>query len=435
MRIALIDSTWPDPTSTGLTHSVERVAFSSTRHFVDYDIVIWDPVKSLNNYIPEYPAISEMNRSVTSRFLADKKRHFGEIETMIEQGKLVVILVPLAWNFDIYRTSSSVQQTNVTDHLPVKCKTQALQGDTVEIRTESNEIKTFAEAIQHLIAYTSYLTETEGTLFLYTTANQPVASLISKKAGHFLLQPHIDTKGNYGSNSVRRYIDAVVEFAEALEGTQAPISLPDWADGYEIPNETETKGRLEMLNKQKNEIGNQIAEEVVSLKKLQDLKFLFAGGTGDHLVSLTIEALNELGIEAKEGPKNRDDLILSYDKTHGVSEVKGKTKSAAEEDAAQLQKWVSGYHEQHKVEPKGILIINHYRDTPLSERTEEAFPDQMLDYSNRMRMCLITSTQLLQLVLFVRDNPEQKKEVAQSIFETIGRYAAFEEERAKYLIK
>jgi len=61
-------------------------------------------------------------------------------------------------------------------------------------------------------------------------------------------------------------------------------------------------------------------------------------------------------------------LILDYKGKIAVVEVKGLGKSAAENNAAQLEKWVSEYYLTKGIKPKGILIVNAYKDVPFKEQ-------------------------------------------------------------------
>ncbi|MBP9902178.1 MAG: hypothetical protein IT579_19455, partial [Verrucomicrobia subdivision 3 bacterium] len=96
-----------------------------------------------------------------------------------------------------------------------------------------------------------------------------------------------------------------------------------------------------------------------------------------------------------------------------------------EADAAQLEKWVAGFKEQNGTDPKGILLIDAYCETPLNERIEPAFPNQMLKYSTQREHCLATTTQLLGLLLEARVHPEKRVDLVNTLFSTIGVYTQF----------
>jgi len=138
-----------------------------------------------------------------------------------------------------------------------------------------------------------------------------------------------------------------------------------------------------------------------------------------------IDVFQELGVKATHGEPGRDDVIVEFDGMHAVIEVKGKKGSAAESDAAQLEKWVAGFKEEKGADPKGILLVNAYCETPLAERTEPAFPHQMLKYSTQREHCLMTTTQLLGLLLEARAHSERRVDLVNSLFSTVSVYPQF----------
>jgi len=103
-----------------------------------------------------------------------------------------------------------------------------------------------------------------------------------------------------------------------------------------------------------------------------------------------------------------------------VVEVKGIIGSAAEKHAAQLEKWVSEYYASSGKKPKGILVVNAFRNIPLQNRDETVFPDQMLPYCEHREHCLLTGLQLLGLYLACVDEPSEADDIINNIFETKG---------------
>ncbi|MBK7685300.1 MAG: hypothetical protein IPJ25_04205 [Rhodocyclaceae bacterium] len=97
-------------------------------------------------------------------------------------------------------------------------------------------------------------------------------------------------------------------------------------------------------------------------------------------------------------------------------EVKGKdSKGAAEADAAQLEKWVSGYY------PPG------WKTADIKERSEPVFPNQMLQYANRKEHCLISGFQLLGLVLAVQQKQISPEQAQGHLLKAIGVCSALPE--------
>jgi hypothetical protein len=90
---------------------------------------------------------------------------------------------------------------------------------------------------------------------------------------------------------------------------------------------------LKKINKQKEFIA-----------KIEENKILFTG-TGGALEVQIRKVISELGFSVEKGSIGRADLIANYNDKVAVIEIKGVTKSAAEKNAAQLEKSVSEYFE------------------------------------------------------------------------------------------
>ncbi|MCP3998377.1 MAG: hypothetical protein GY722_25430 [bacterium] len=113
------------------------------------------------------------------------------------------------------------------------------------------------------------------------------------------------------------------------------------------------------------------------------------------------EAMEDLGGKVLEPAPNRDDWIVEFPEEPAVIEVKGKKSSAAESDAAQLEKWVASYFEDNGKHAKGILVVNGWREKPIDSRKKPVFPSQMLKYSESRGHCLMSGLQVLTLQMLV----------------------------------
>ena len=193
------------------------------------------------------------------------------------------------------------------------------------------------------------------------------------------------------------------------------------------------KKKLRNLNDELNEFLSRISAQKELAAELESYKTLFAG-TGKALEAQASRVFEELGFSVKEGEPGRDDLILQYEDKVAVVEVKGVSKSAAEKHAAQLEKWVNEYHVAHDVHPKGILLVNAYRDAPLEDRSGGAFPDQMLSFSKNRSHCLITTLQLLGLYLDCKDDDAKKAEMVNLLLTTEGVFTEYQN-WSEYLTK
>ena len=127
-----------------------------------------------------------------------------------------------------------------------------------------------------------------------------------------------------------------------------------------------------------------------------------------------------MGVNVTEGEANRTDRLATYGDTRIVVEVKGSTKSAAERDAAQLEKWVSEYHVEHGVQPKGILVVNAWSNQKLPDRREPAFPPQMVPFAESRGHALVSGIQLLGAWLDVEADPDKHEEIVESLLACVG---------------
>lgn len=308
-------------------------------------------------------------------------------------------------------------------------------------------LKDFWHAVQHDMEYHAYFQPATGQrlpqsppvevplpgrpfLFVHET-DKPVAISINAEKGNILFMPWLRQYGNpSGERQIcERFIRAFLKLNETLAPKKMAISLPDWSVHYRWAKEAELRNEFASLKSQASEIEERIKTKAVELGCEEKLKVLFTD-KGDILRDTVINVFNELGVKAYPGEPGRDDITLEFKGQNAVSEVKGKKGSAAESDAAQLEKWVTGFMVEKEIKPKGILLINAFCQTPLAERTEPAFPNQMLKFSSQREHCLATTTQLLGLLLAARAQPEKRDDLVNSLFSTVGVYQQFADWKA-----
>jgi hypothetical protein len=220
----------------------------------------------------------------------------------------------------------------------------------------------------------------------------------------------------------KRFLDALFELIEALRTSSGDYHLPEWTERYLVPQEDAAKAELMKAEERLAKLAVQIDKKKALLAKINEKKLLFAG-SGKAFESLAEQAFRALGCEVEHGRPGRTDRIIRNGDVVAVTEMKGKGKSASEADAAQLEKWVTEHRLEHEQDaPKGILIVNAWRNKPLEARTEDAFPPQMLPYAEKRDHCLMTGLQLLGAWLDAEAHPESKDEIAASIFDCVGVY-------------
>ncbi|MHB8510083.1 MAG: hypothetical protein ACYDGR_15820 [Candidatus Dormibacteria bacterium] len=220
-------------------------------------------------------------------------------------------------------------------------------------------------------------------------------------------------------------VESLFDLVADLRGSAADMVLPEWASEFVLPGEGEIRAGIR--DAQLAELAAQVEGEAArrQLSVLDRRKALFTA-EGRALELVAEEALTWLGFDVEEGKPGRADRIARHSGRVAVIEIKGRAKSAAEKDSAQLEKWVNEYHIEHDEAPKGILIVNAWRDKPLDQRTEGTFPDQMIAYAASRKHCLISGPQLLGAWLDAEAHPERRDDIAEAILTCIGRFPHYE---------
>lgn len=308
------------------------------------------------------------------------------------------------------------------DELGVK----AISGNRVDFKGP-DYLKVFWESVQHDMQFFAHFTRPLGQEFLFVSAtNKPVGAILRHQCGHLLFLPRLKWNPNpvnYQEVCVH-FVTAFEKLNEHLSPKKQILNSPAWSTHYGWDRERELRVDLASFQMKSDEITKKITTTTIELEVEDKLKALFTG-TGNVLVETVISVFQELGVKAGPGEPGRDDVVVEFDGKNAVIEVKGRKSSAAESDAAQLEKWVAGFMEKNEKGAKGILLVNAYCETPLADRTNAAFPNQMLKYSTQREHCLMTTIQLLGLLLEVRAHPEKCVALVNSLFSTVGVHTQF----------
>lgn len=431
-----------------IDHDIVNVdTFSSSRSFLDYDIVILDPSQVLYEYASDfrsgtYRGLKSLAEDSSARLVRDIDRRRNEMGDMLGLGRSLVVFnsPPQKCYVDTGKreysgTGKNRQTTRIMDEvdvfssLPVETlKTVEASGHNLEFRGRE-PFASFWNDNKDFLSYKAYFQKPVGEpLFFIKGTNKAVGSYSRVGNGILLFAPTFLDEESDVYNTLtedetieadRKFVNSLVALIEELRKDVGDFELPLWSKDYVLPEELKKKNELLKLNGELSNLLAKTSEKKESIAELETRKILFTG-SGTALENQVRQIFEELGFDVVEAGPGRDDLILKCVDKIAVVEIKGVSKSAAEKHAAQLEKWVSEYYSNHGVHPKGILVINAYCDTPLKDRKNPAFPDQMLGYSERRGHCLLTGIQLLSLFLDCQDDQEKKDATIDRVFSTEG---------------
>lgn len=474
MRVLLLDS--------HLDIDADSYSFKSGVSLYDYDVVIWDPQRSLDRYtdVPStYRGQISLYEAQSAALVRDIRRRRSEFKEFVEMGRCLVVFMPSdtqVWVDSGEREYSGtgrnrtatrlLNHADIVDALPIQLDRKA--GSGLEIEVANDLVAPLFWATNGAWVYRCTIEKHEQVVPLLKVrgTEKTVGGLLrATNRGRLVLLPELfipgdgdeedydgyededGTRGEGGeeSGSVasdggyspeqdygdgagvaegREIEDSATDASAALliwieELVASPdAELPPWAGRYRFHTEVTRAEEQRKVEEQMSQLQAAIDELKAAQVHDDQWKVLFVG-SGSALERQVARALEALGFEIEERTPGRSDLRARRDGDLAVVEVKGLTKSAAEKNSAQLEKWVSEEIVNGRT-AKGILVVNTWRKLPLDERIDDDFPEQMIPYATQRNHCLITGMQLLAMARAALYDPSRKNTIARMLMNTVG---------------
>jgi hypothetical protein len=170
----------------------------------------------------------------------------------------------------------------------------------------------------------------------------------------FIFLPKLaDSISSVEHNFLNDLYNSAIEIKNLLKSQ----TLPKWCNQFKLPSEKELSERVIKIENKINSLNLELKNLQEKLESFENIKRIFTE-TGFPLESIVKNILVELGMKILPTEQNRTDIIIEYQEKVGVIEIKGVTKSAAEKNAVQLDKWASIFYLKNNHHPKPILIVN-----------------------------------------------------------------------------
>ncbi|MBD1365567.1 hypothetical protein IDJ77_17260 [Mucilaginibacter sp. ZT4R22] len=410
----------------------ESVKYFSDDYFLEADILIID-LASIVAEITNMKVFSQVSYGIRESKLAVINNVISERNEQIRDylkkgGNLYVIIsTKLEEQLEIIgtRTSNEVITFDYLSTITLNCKDFSIKSQKGSSINYIAKFKDFFSNFDNSydFVFKNHIGNVIGSV---AKSNQPTTLQIPVESGNIFLLQTLKTSADDLDDYLTRQQackDAFVQLNQLLyvqiKPEESNLEPPLWLDDYTIGNEHDEIAKLKNLQNEKIAIDNQINQRKQNLIYYTTLKKLLYS-TGKDLEFGVKDILKEIGYIIEPTNDGRDDLIFSFKGQVAVAEIKGVKGSAAEKHAAQLMKWVNNYHINHDLNPKGILIVNGFREIPLKDRIENTFPNQMLSYSRQQKICLVSTTQLLQLYLDFKVELITFNKLHKLLFNTIG---------------
>jgi len=198
---------------------------------------------------------------------------------------------------------------------------------------------------------------------------------------------------------------------------------PSWTENYALPGMDKLSQELSRVNAGVEKLQLQASSIQEDLNRLKWIKNTLLFGDGKNLEKAVIEVLNEVGYDPNPGLIGQEDLTFHYGGKHFLAEVKGSTSSASEGHIKQLKAKQTRFEENTKLQVKGILIINPWRQYEPGLREKEGgafFPDAMMPLVDIWKFCLMTSVQLFVIYQMHLQGKLDRDKLSEGIYKTVG---------------
>jgi hypothetical protein len=389
--------------------------FDGTDALYGFDIVIWDVARTL-----------EFTGSYVDEDVLRRRRQ--ELEHHLGRGNPLVIMLPSPRTRHVSGGGESFELPQGA--LPFELSLVAAKGSQVEVAGDSAANARLWGWAYRVVKYESYMPTPPGEpLLRIRDTTHVVASAFRHNDAVVLLLPRIRADLAYeGQSTSGRSAagDLIDRLLELIATYRAETQLPAWSERYQLPGESDVLAAIEKRIRQQERLRRQIEQMRQQLAAIRGRKALITA-QGPALEAAVDSALTALGFDLEPGPAGRTDRVIRDGEGVAVVEVKGKTKSAAERDAAQLEKWVSHHRADAGEQAKGILVVNGWLAKPLDQRPS-VFPDQMMKYARDERQhCLVTGLQLLNLWAEAERSPDQCPELRGALLTTVGPLKGFDD--------
>lgn len=402
---------------------VTSIPFCSDNYLLDADIIIID----FEAVITEFGKLRTNIQAVeipqvrVAKFMKQVEKRVGELTKYLENGgNLFVLNTPTeTYKYTVLREGGEKEKAEI-DFLNIVF----IDRDQFSFRIgKGNNLtykKEFASFFEHFhIGYNYIFEKYVGQPMAYLSKTEEVVSVcVSAYNGKVLLLPSLSVERKHLYNCREDLINLDIDLKERRL-IEVKAERPDWSTSYSIGSEYDELILLNEYERKKQELEQLIVEQQIKLLQYEELKSV-VWESGNRLEAIVAKIFIDMGYEVTMPIDNRDDLILKKENDVIVIEIKGVKSSAAEKYAAQLSKWVATYYAENDVNPKGILLVNAFKDKPLRERNEPAFPNQMLKYCKQQEHLLITTTQLLALYLDFNDGKLTFDRIHQLLFAGLG---------------
>lgn len=176
------------------------------------------------------------------------------------------------------------------------------------------------------------------------------------------------------------------------------VNRPDWCDAYVFDDVENLKLELMEMKEQLRMMEIKVAKKEQKIYDIETVEGALVWSIQDELIEAVIKVFNSFGWHASKLSTNSNEILLvDGDKAEAIVRVIRSHEQPQRTELSELCESVVNYWAEHEHEPKAILLAAAWSDLSPHERKEADFPEFFEDFSQKKKICLLTSMQLLSL--------------------------------------
>lgn len=396
---------------------------------LDADLIIANP--------KEFSRVwqSHTNSTTIAYLSAEKVRNVfltrsNELYTLLNNGKILVVFLSPITIINAQARSGSYNNNTISnyDFLPSdKDLLMALEAgsgtipNSIKLSNPTHLFAAYFKAFSNELQYSAYLdieVDDDAHYFLTNRSKKPVGFSVEVGKGLIVFIPppkNIDHKKLVGT-----LIDCTKKYLTKKKITPTP----DWINDFKLRGEVEFDEKIAGFDKKISDLLNQkkVVEEEMKVV-LNYKRLLFESGA--ELEDVVIDFFRLIGFKAENRKLNdlEHDVIFESNEGKGIAEIEGKDNDSIHIGKLdQLNRAVDEDFELTDKYPQGILIGNHFRLLPPSDR-KDPFTDKVLTVAKKKSFGLLTTHEIYKAVEKILENPDNesfKTSCRKKILESAG---------------
>lgn len=217
--------------------------------------------------------------------------------------------------------------------------------------------------------------------------------------------------------------DDLLVLLHKIESLEPKEDIPTWVDEIKMFDDVIQSNQIIVCEKEIDALQQKINISKDRLNSNMRLKSVLYTN-GDELVDVVFGVLEELlGCDLSEFvDEKKEDFLFEIDNTFFIGEIKGVNHNVKNQNVTQLDVHYQSYLDEHddinEENIKALLIINHQKSKPISER--EPIKDTQINLAKRNGSLIIETYTLLKLLEKYRAEDVTREEILLMLRETEG---------------